>query len=46
MKIMNKNPQKKTSSVYTFKDAAGKPMPTETEITTITTVSTTHLFKK
>jgi len=42
-----KKPQKKTRSLYAFKGAGSSPLPTETgDPTSLTTVSTTHIFQK
>ncbi|MDN5288974.1 MAG: hypothetical protein JWR38_5248 [Mucilaginibacter sp.] len=47
MNTLNKHPRKKeTNSVYAYILGKGKPMPTETEPTTLTTVSTTHVLNK
>ena len=46
MNILNKNPKKKTKSVYSFKAGGSTAAFMDTEPTTISTVTSTHVFKK
>lgn len=46
MNTLNKRPGKKTNSIYVSKQVTGRPMPTDTEPTSATTLSTSHILNK
>lgn len=46
MNTLSKKPGKKVHSIYVCKQIAAKVIPTETDPTSATTLSTTHILNK